>query len=141
MGVKKARTIYKYTERESRWKLWTREEEEEKADGIKEMRASREAFLCLQTITAAERREEEGFLEQADMLLPKTLSFIRIDMYVPPCPSGHAVTPVPSVVGEASMSWQGCVCAYVYVCVSVCVSLRFTVSHPGSQAEATDQVM
>lgn len=61
-------------------------------------------------------------------------------MYVPPCPSGHAVTPVPSAVGEASMSWQGCVCAYVYVCVSVCVSLRFTVSHLGSQAEATDQV-
>lgn len=65
MGVKIARTIYIYIQRESRWKLWTREEEEEeeKADGIEEMRASREAFLCLQTITAAERREEEGFLE------------------------------------------------------------------------------
>lgn len=77
------------------------------------MRASRGAFLCLQSIIAAERREEEGFLEQADMLLPKTLSFIRIDEYISPSATGRALTPVPSAVGEASMCRHAC----VYACL------------------------
>lgn len=88
---------------------------------------------------AAERRAEEGFLKQTDMLLPKTLSFIRIDAYISPSATGHAIIPVPSVVGEAST----CRHAHVCVCMSVlmCVILRSTVSHPGIQTEATDQVM
>lgn len=64
--------------------------------GIKEMRASRGAFLCIQNFIAAVSREEDGFLKQADMLLPKTLSFTRIDVYILPPATGHAV---PSVVG------------------------------------------
>lgn len=48
-------------ERKSQWKIWSVEREEEvRWEGMKEMRASRGAFLCLQSINAAQRTEEEA---------------------------------------------------------------------------------
>lgn len=85
--------------------------------GIKEIRASRGAFLCLQSIKAAERREEEAFLKQADMLHPKTLSFISIDAYISPAATGRSNT------SAYHLQWVRQVRASVHVCMHVCASV------------------
>lgn len=103
----------------------------------KEMRAPSGACLCLQSIIAAESREEEASLLQTDMRLPKTHSLIRLNPHITLSPTCHTIMSVTSAVGEASTCRRACVC----MTMQVCMSLRSTVSHAGSQAEATDQVM
>lgn len=78
-------------------------------EGRKQERASRGTCLCLQSVVAAERREEEGFFNQADVLLSRAPSFIRIDPYTSPSTTGRAITPVASAVGEASTCRHVCV--------------------------------
>ena len=63
------------------------------------------------------RRKGRALSNQTDTLLPKTLSFITMDVCVSPPATGHAVIPVPSAVGEASTCSPAC----VYVCLRQCV--------------------
>lgn len=78
--------------------------------GVKEMRASSEAFLCFQSITAA----DVGYL--SDMLPPKTLSFFRVDVHISPSATGRNTSAICRG-RQVRPSMHVC----IQSCVSVCL--------------------
>lgn len=91
--------------------------------GLQEIRPSRRACLCLQSIIAAGRWEEEGFFSSSLTCCSQRPSQLPgMDVFISPSAIGRASAPAPSAVGEATRTCRHA-CVYACLCKCVCVCM------------------